>query len=109
MAISHANSGDVLDIRPLGSNLVNSQTIALFKSKNLEVMRLVLPRGKGMPMHSVPGDITMQCMEGTIEVVADGHAKPLAAGQLMYVAGGVPHSLTALADASVLVTIALCK
>ena len=109
MAISHANSGDVLDIRPLGSNLVNSQTIALFKSKNLEVMRLVLPRGKGMPMHSVPGDITMQCMEGTLEVVADGHAKPLAAGQLMYVAGGVPHSLTALADASVLVTIALCK
>ena len=109
MAISHANSGDVLDIRPLGSNLVNSQTIALFKSKNLEVMRLVLPKGKGMPMHSVPGDITMQCMEGTIEVVADGHAKPLAAGQLMYVAGGVPHSLTALADATVLVTIAFCQ
>ena len=109
MAISHANSGDALDIRPLGSNLISSQTIALFKSKNLEVMRLVLPRGKGMPMHSVPGDITMQCMEGTIEVVVNGHAKPLAAGQLMYVSGGVPHSLMAVADASVLVTIAFCK
>ena len=106
MAISHANSGEPIDISPLGAKFDASQTVALFKSKNLEVMRLVLPKGKGMPMHSVPGDITMQCMEGTIEVVADGHAKPLAAGQLMYVAGGVPHSLTALADATVLVTIA---
>lgn len=109
MAISHANSGEPVDIRPLGAKFDDSQTIALFKSKNLEVMRLVLPKGKGMPMHSVPGDITMQCMEGTIEVVADGDAKPLAAGQLMYVAGGVPHSLTALADATVLVTIAFCQ
>lgn len=108
MAMTHATSGEAVDIRPLGAKLIESQTIALFKSKNLEVMRLVLPKGKGMPMHSVPGDITMQCMEGTIEVVAGGHAKPLAAGQMMYLAGGVPHSLTAVADASVLVTIALC-
>jgi quercetin dioxygenase-like cupin family protein len=100
MAISHANSGDALDIHPLGAKLIASQTIALFKSKNLEVMRLVLPKGKGMPMHRV---------EGGIDVVVDGQSKPLGAGQLMYLSGGVPHSLTAMADASVLVTIAFCK
>ncbi|MDO8457085.1 MAG: hypothetical protein Q7T07_09260 [Burkholderiaceae bacterium] len=109
MAISHALSGEAVDIRPLGSNLIASQTIALFKSKNLEVMRLVLPKGKGMPLHSVLGDITMQCIEGSIAVVVDGQTKPLAAGHLMYLSGGVEHSLTAVADASVLVTIAFCK
>lgn len=109
MAISHANSGEAVDIRPLGSNLIASQTIALFKSKNLEVMRLVLPKGKGMPLHSVLGDITMQCIEGSIAVVVDGQIKPLGAGQLMYLSGGVEHSLTAVTDASVLVTIAFCK
>lgn len=107
MAIQHANSGDALDIRPLGTMLVASQTMALFKSKNLEVMRLVLSTGKGMPLHSVEGDITMQCIEGSIAVVVDGQSKVLDAGQLMYLSGGVPHSLTAVADASVLVTIAL--
>lgn len=109
MAISHALSGEAVDIRPLGSHLIASQTIALFKSKNLEVMRLVLPKGKGMPLHSVQGDITMQCIEGTIAVVVDGQTKPLAAGQLMYLSGDVEHSLTAVADASVLMTIAFCK
>ena len=109
MAMSHALSGEAVDIRPLGSKLIASQTIALFKSKNLEVMRLILPQGKGMPMHSVLGDITMQCIEGSIVVVVDGQTKPLAAGHLMYLSGGVEHSLTAVVDASVLVTIALCK
>ncbi len=109
MAIQHANSGEALDIRPLGAKLVESQTIALFKSKNLEVMRLVLPKGKGMPMHRVEGDITMHCIEGGIDVVVDGASKPLVAGQLMYLSGGVPHSLTAVVDASVLVTIAFCR
>lgn len=108
MAISHANSGEAVDIRALGAKLTTSQTIALFKSKNLEVMRLVLPKGKGMPMHHVQGDVTMQCIEGSIAVVVDGQSKPLEAGQLMYLSGGVPHSLTAVADASVLVTIAFC-
>ena len=107
MAMSHANSGEALDIRPLGAALSTSQTVALFKSKNLEVMRLVLTKGKGMPMHSVPGDITLQCIEGSIALVVDGQNKELRAGQLMYLSGGVPHSLTAVADATVLVTIAL--
>lgn len=108
MAMSHANSGEALDIRPLGAKLAASQTLALFKSKNLEVIRLVLPAGKGMPMHAVAGDITMHCIEGSIALVVDGQSKVLDAGQLMYLSGGVPHSLTAVVDASVLVTIALC-
>ena len=109
MAISHATSGEAVDIRPLGDKLTTSQTIALFKSKNLEVMRLVLPKGKGMPMHRVEGDITMHCIEGRIDVLVDGQTRPLGAGQLMYLSGGVPHSLLAVADASVLVTIAFCR
>ena len=109
MAIQHANSGDALDIRPLGPKLLASQTIALFKSENLEVMRLVLPKDKVMPMHSVRGDITLQCIEGSILVVVDGQTKLLAAGHMMYLSGSVEHSLKAVADASVLVTIALCK
>ena len=109
MALSHANSGQPIDIRPFGSALPAERTSALFKSDEFEVMRLVLPAGKSTPLHKVPGEITVQCLEGKIEVTADGHTRILDTGQLLFLSGGVLHSLLALKDASVLVTIVLRK
>jgi quercetin dioxygenase-like cupin family protein len=79
----------------------------LFKSRDLEVMRLVLLAGKTMPAHKVDGEITLHCLEGRLEVTVDGRASPLHAGQLMVLDGASVHALRALADASLLVTIAL--
>jgi quercetin dioxygenase-like cupin family protein len=107
MAMSHANSGEPVDVRPLGANLAGAQTIALFKSQDLEVIRLVLPEGKSMSSHSVTGEITLQCLEGDIEVVVAGQTTVLQAGHLMYLSGGLRHSFTARLDASALLTIAL--
>ena len=109
MAISHAASGQVVDIHRGGSELPSSKTYALFKASELEVMRLVMPAGKTFPTHSVPGEITVQCLEGKIEFTSQGTKQVLRAGQLLYLSGGVEHSLLALEDASVLVTIVLRK
>ena len=49
----------------------------------------------------------MQCIEGAIDVTADGRSHVLRAGQLLYLSGGVMHGVTALQDASALVTVAL--
>lgn len=107
MAIPHAVSGQVLDILPAAHELGAKQSIALFKSQELEVLRLILPKSKSMPTHQVAGEITVQCLSGSIEMVCDGHAQILNQGQLMYLMGGVPHSLTSLSDAVVLLTIVL--
>lgn len=107
MAIPHAASGQVVDIVGDGSTLPSAKTFALFKSADLEVMRIVLPAGKSFPPHRVDGEITMQGLAGRVEVTADGRTQTLAAGQLMYLSGGVEHELVAREDASVLVTIAL--
>lgn len=109
MALNHLSSGEPIDVGPLGPNLANSRTSALFKADDLEVMRLVLPAGKSLPPHSVAGEITIHCIEGRIEVAAHGRQRELRAGQLMYLAGGTSHAVTALEDASALVTIALRK
>jgi quercetin dioxygenase-like cupin family protein len=42
-------------------------------------------------------------------VEVNGDITQLAAGQLMFLHGEVPHSVTALEHASALVTIVLCK
>lgn len=107
MAITHAQPGQPVAVLPLGPRLADEKTVALFKSEQLEVIRLVLQAGKALPPHKVPGEITIHCLEGRMAVGADGTQHVLAAGQLLYLGGGVMHDVRALDDASALVTIVL--
>ena len=74
MAIPHAQSGQVIDVGPLGPSLADKRTVALFKTDDLEVMRLVLTAGKSLPPHKVAGEITIHCMEGRIDVTLKAKA-----------------------------------
>ena len=107
MAIPHALPGQIIDIHPLGERLAGQKSKALFKSDDLELMHLVLRAGQSLPPHQVPGDITIQCTEGLLEVDAEGQATLLRAGQLLYLRGGALHAVTAVEASSALVTVAL--
>jgi quercetin dioxygenase-like cupin family protein len=109
MAIPHARPGQAVEVQPLGTRLAQEKTVALFKSEDLEVMRVILLRSRSLPPHSVPGEITIQCIEGASDVTANGRSHVLQAGQLLYLAGGVTQGVTALQDSSALVTVALRK
>jgi quercetin dioxygenase-like cupin family protein len=107
MAIHHASSGEVIDIRPLGSQLAQSVTSTLVKSDRLEVLRLVLPAGKEIPAHEVAGPITVQCLEGRVKFQSHGKWQALEPGQLLYLEGGQSHAVKSVEGASVLITIQL--
>lgn len=51
MAIPHAKPAEVIDVRPLGARLRDTQTTTLVKTDALEVIRLVLPAGKEIQRH----------------------------------------------------------
>ncbi|MCK9381842.1 MAG: cupin domain-containing protein [Sulfuritalea sp.] len=51
----------------------------------------------------------MHCLEGAIDVTAQGNCKTLRAGDFMYLAANVPHALRATEDGSILVSIVLRK
>jgi quercetin dioxygenase-like cupin family protein len=106
MAIPHTQPGQPADIAaPVTPGALSAN--ALFKSRDLEVMRLLIPAGKGMPPHRVPGEITVQCVSGQIEIGLDDSSTLLEPGQLLYLAGDAMHSVRAVTDACALVTIAL--
>lgn len=105
MALPHASSGDIVNLRPLGGRITDTPSSAFVRNASIEVMRLVLPAGREVPEHEVEGPITVQCLEGMLEVQAHGVISRMCANELMYLAGGVPHSLRAIEDASALVTI----
>lgn len=107
MAIHHAASAEVFDVRPLGQALRSAITNVLVKTDTLEVIRIVLPAGKQLPPHRVEGEITVQCLEGRMVFDADGTEHELAQGQMLYLSGGATHALRGIEDSSVLVTILL--
>ena len=107
MAIAHAQPGQPIESHGFPAPAVAEQSVALFKSRDLEVIRLVLAQGRSMPPHRVPGDITIHCLSGLIEVgLGESHPR-LLAGQMMYLPGGAVHDVKALSDSRVLLTIAL--
>lgn len=107
MALHHAISGELIDIRPYNSNLVNEITKTLYKSEHLEVFRMILIAGKEFRPHKVTGEITVQCLEGCIEFAIEGVSEVMHAGYMKCLAGGKMHALKAVRDSSVLVTILL--
>lgn len=107
MAISHARPGEVIDVLPLGGSLTASRSHALFKSADIELIRIVLRCGEEMRSHAVAGEITLQCIEGRIDFTCDAGVVQLRPGQLVHAAGEEVHALRAIEDASALLTIAL--
>ena len=107
MAIHHALSGELINIRPLGSAITTARTATLYKTQHLEVFRIVLLAGKEMPEHEVVGELTVQCLEGSVEFSIGTTRDVMRVGDLKCLAGGIPHSLRAIEDSSVLVTLLL--
>ncbi|SEB13894.1 cupin domain-containing protein [Variovorax sp. YR216] len=107
MALEHAAPGEARDVRPFGAALAEQKTSAIFKSRQLEVMRLVLQAGRKLPPHKVPGEITIHCIEGTMVVGLGSGPRRLEAGQILFLEGDAMHDVCAETDASALVTIVL--
>jgi len=107
MALPHAVPGQVIGVAPLGPLLKGSRTHALFKSRDLEVMRLVLGAGDALPPHRVPGEVTIHCIEGRCEVRLAAGVVALAPGELLLIGANEVHGVAAVSDCSALVTLVL--
>lgn len=109
MAQTHAQSGEVVSVLPLGERLDGSRTTAILKAEQLEVVRIVLASGQRLREHSAPGEITVQCIEGRIEFRTPGARHVLEAGDFIHLRRDEPHSLEALAPSSALLTLCIVK
>ena len=74
MSIERAASGKIITL-PLGAVLGSSKTMTLAKTGDLELIRLVIPAGKDIPIHKAPGEMTVQCLEGRVAFTMGGRLK----------------------------------
>ena len=107
MALQHAVSGQKIALVRGDEELAHFTSVALAKTEHMELIRLVLLKERPMSEHKVDGEMTLQCLEGEIACDAQGRTVILKPGEMLYLAGGVPHALRALDDAVALMTILL--
>lgn len=104
METPQANSGEVIDIRPLESAPAAIQLSTLVKTPAMEVKQLTIPAGRKVPSHHAPGEITVQCLQGRVAFTAGDNTIELGAGRMLFLDACTPHSLVGLEDSSLLVT-----
>src|SRR5262249_59589657 len=102
MAIPDTESGEILDIAPLGAALDRSRISAqkLVKTASMEVVRLVVPAGKDIANHTAPGEVTVQCLEGAVDFTMGSRTQRLTAGPLLPPPPGTRHPPHPLEDAA---------
>lgn len=107
MALQHAASGELIRLQRTDDDIAHFTSVALAKTDNMELIRLVLPKEREMPVHKVDGDITLLCLQGELVCDAHGSSTVLRPGEMLYLLGGVPHGIRANEDAVGLLTILL--
>ena len=107
MALEHAQPFDVIALRPLGTKLTKIKTHSLLKTEKLQLMRVILAQGEGMPSHHIQGEVVIQCIEGLVAVASSMRSCLLEAGDLVVLPPGESHSVKAEQDSSLLVTLLL--
>jgi len=105
MALQHARSGVAVDLGTQDRQGGPLQTRALVKSDSFEAIQLQLAAGKQIAAHEVAGKFTLLCLEGSVVIGLEDRDVELASGQWIYFEGGVRHSVRAIEDSSLLLTI----
>lgn len=105
MATHHASPAEVVDLETWAQDLPKDHSKAIVKTPDMELARLVFRAGEEFESHKVTGPIVAHCISGTIEFTAKGTTCTLKSGQLLYLLPNELHSLRAVTDAVVLLTI----
>lgn len=105
MATHHASPGEIVDLATWAQDVPDEKTKVIVKTDEMELVRLVLSAGKEFADHKVAGPCVIHCLTGEIECVAMGTTQVLAPGQLLYLMPGEQHSVKAVVNSVVLLTI----
>ena len=105
MATHHASPSEIIDLETWAQDLPKEHAKTIVKTHEMELARLVFPAGGEFPNHRVSGPVVIHCVKGEIEFTAMGATRILKPGQLLYLMPDEPHSLRAITNAVVLLTI----
>ena len=107
MALAHSQPLDIIDLHPLGAALASTPSHSLVKTERLQLIRVVLAAGEGVPAHHLEGEVSIQCIEGLVLVKAPRRECRIGPGQLVVLPAGEPYAVQAEKSSSLLVSMLL--
>ena len=104
-----ARSGEPIELRTGTGPVATEEINTLVRTRQAEVLRLLVPRGSTLPTHQAEGEIILHCLKGCISLTISGRTQDLRAEQLLYIADAKPFSIHGIDDASILMMIVAPK
>jgi quercetin dioxygenase-like cupin family protein len=77
----------------------------LIKDGPVRIVLIGVRPGGALAEHTAEGPITIQVLEGSLELEAAGNRTTLGVGMLLHLRGGVPHAVTSAEGAFFLLTV----
>ena len=103
MALRHVAPGEKIHLPAVASS-ADAKTAAFVKTDRFEAAQLVLRAGDTIARHSVPGYITIQCIEGSV-ILETQEKIELKSREWLYLDRGEEHSVHAIENSLLLLTI----
>jgi nucleotide-binding universal stress UspA family protein/quercetin dioxygenase-like cupin family protein len=97
--------GEIVNVHPLAPELASDASTTLLRTGHVQVIRLLVPRGKEIPPHQTKALTLVHCLQGLVSFSAFGKIQDLQAGQMLYLPAGETHALKGIKDAALLLTI----
>lgn len=104
MALKHAALLEVIDLVSPGL-VEQAGNINLIRTPHLQLVRLNMAAGQRMPVHHVPGEITLHCLSGKVDIEVPSRVCSLRSGQVVVLGADEPHGLLAHEASVVLLTL----
>jgi quercetin dioxygenase-like cupin family protein len=79
--------------------------MTLHKGPGLRVVLVAMHGNTTLPAHRAEGPISVQVLEGILTFGVETHAVTLRAGELLTLHAGIPHSVEALEESALLLTL----
>jgi quercetin dioxygenase-like cupin family protein len=73
----------------------------------LRLLLFTFEPGGGLPEHRAPGHVVIHCLRGEVAVEASATQHRLGAGEALVLDPGVPHSVAAVAESEMLLTVCM--
>lgn len=102
--MQRCDPGEAINLMRGKQGLPLDSSVSLVKTDALEVIRMVLPRGKIVPTHTSPGEITVQCLSGRVRFEVETKQQELIPGDWLFLSASQPHALEAQEESVVLLT-----
>lgn len=101
--VEHERAFAVRELVDYEEGKVNSLTLS--QTDGCKVTVFAIAQGEGMGSHAAPGDAMPFVLEGTAEIVISGVAHEVGAGEAIVIPSGAAHSLRAITDFKMLLTV----